>query len=110
MLTLLLVSPTVASAFASPLTTMSNLTLVQNDDGVIVLEGATVIDGTGDLPKPNTNIIINGSRIASLSSNTANNYDFSLAKNVINLTGKYIIPGLLEATPMLMTYWLHYRI
>jgi imidazolonepropionase-like amidohydrolase len=96
MLTLLLVSPTVASAFASPLTAMSNLTLVQNDDGVIVLEGATVIDGTGDLPKPNTNIIINGSRIASLSSNTANNYDFSLAKNVINLTGKYIIPGLFD--------------
>lgn len=89
MLTFLLVSPTVASAFASPLT-------AQNDDGVIILEGATVIDGTGDLPKPNTTIIINGSRIASLSSNTANNYDYSLAKNVINLTGKYIIPGLLD--------------
>ena len=87
--TFLLVSPTVASAFASPLT-------AQNDDGVIILEGATVIDGTGDLPKPNTTIIINGSRIASLSSNTANNYDYSLAKNVINLTGKYIIPGLLD--------------
>jgi imidazolonepropionase-like amidohydrolase len=96
MLTFLLVSPAVASAFASPLTAMSNRTLVQNNDGVIILEGATVIDGTGDLPKPNTTIIINGSRIASLSSNTANNYDLSLAKNVINLTGKYIIPGLFD--------------
>jgi imidazolonepropionase-like amidohydrolase len=96
MLTFLLVSPTVASAFASPLTAMSNRTLVQNDDGVIILEGATVIDGTGDLPKPNTTIIIKGSRIASFSSNTANKYDFSLAKNVINLTGKYIIPGLFD--------------
>jgi imidazolonepropionase-like amidohydrolase len=95
-LTFLLISPTVTSAFASLLTAMSNRTLAQNDDGVIMLEGATVIDGTGDLPKPNTTIIINGSRIASLSSNTANNYDFSLAKNVINLTGKYIIPGLFD--------------
>jgi imidazolonepropionase-like amidohydrolase len=96
MLTFLLVSPTVASAFASPFTAMSNQTLAQNDDGVITLEGATVIDGTGDLPKPNTTIIINGSRIASLSSNTANNHDLSLAKNVINLTGKYIVPGLFD--------------
>jgi imidazolonepropionase-like amidohydrolase len=96
MLTFLLVSPTVASAFASPFTAMSNQTLAQNDDGVITLEGATVIDGTGDLPKPNTTIIINGSRIASLSSNIANNHDLSLAKNVINLTGKYIIPGLFD--------------
>lgn len=96
MLTFLLVSLTVASAFASQLTAMSNQTLAQNDDGVIILEGATVIDGTGDLPKPNTTIIINGSRIASLSSNTANNYDFSLARNVINLTDRYIIPGLFD--------------
>ena len=65
MLTFLFVSPTVASAYASQLTSMSNQTLAQNDDGVIILEGATVIDGTGDLPRPNTTIIINGSRIAS---------------------------------------------
>jgi hypothetical protein len=80
MLTFLLVSPTVASAFASLLTAMSNRALAQNEDGVIILEGATVIDGTGDLPKINTTIIINGSRIASLSSNTINNYDFSSQK------------------------------
>jgi imidazolonepropionase-like amidohydrolase len=97
--TLLFFSPTVTSAFASPLTAMSNQTLTHNDDaGVIILEGATVIDGTGDLPKPNTTIIINGSRIASLSSNTANNYyhNSTAAKNVINLTGKYIVPGLFD--------------
>jgi imidazolonepropionase-like amidohydrolase len=96
LLTFVFISPAVTSAYASPLTTMSDQAQAQNDTGVIILEGATVIDGTGDLPKPNTTIVINGSRIASLSSNTANNYDFSLAKNVINLTGKYIIPGLLD--------------
>src|SRR5919108_1113575 len=97
-LTFLFISPTVASAFASLLTAVSNQTLAQNDAGVIILEGATVIDGTGDLPKPNTTIVINGSRIAYISSDTANNYNlnFSAAKNAINLTGKYIIPGLFD--------------
>jgi imidazolonepropionase-like amidohydrolase len=97
-LTFLFISPTVTSAFASPFTTISNQTLTQNDAGVVILEGATVIDGTGDLPKPNATIVINGSKIAYLSSEAANSYNpnFSAAKNVINLTGKYIIPGLFD--------------
>jgi predicted amidohydrolase YtcJ len=72
--------------------------LTKNNAGVIILEGATVIDGTGDLPKPNTTIVINGSRIVYLSRSAANNYDlnFSAASNVINLTGKHIIPGLFD--------------
>jgi imidazolonepropionase-like amidohydrolase len=97
-LTFLFISATVTSAFASPFTTISNQTLTQNDAGVIIMEGATVIDGTGDLPKHNATIIINGSRIAYLSIEAANSYDLNLsaAKNVINLTGKYIIPGLFD--------------
>ena len=98
MLTFLFISSTVTSAFASPITAISNQTLTQNNAGVIILEGATVIDGTGALPKPNTTVIINESRIAYMSSNIANNYNlnFSAASNVINLTGKYIIPGLFD--------------
>ncbi|MGA9167350.1 MAG: amidohydrolase family protein, partial [Nitrososphaeraceae archaeon] len=64
---------------------------------IIILENATVIDGTGDLPKPNTTIVINESRIADLTNNATVNPDLPLAaKNVINLTGKYIIPGLFD--------------
>jgi imidazolonepropionase-like amidohydrolase len=98
----LFISHTINSTFAStiqpPLTAIPNQMLTKNNAGVIILEGATVVDGTGDLPKPNTTIVINESRIAYLSSDTANNYDlnFSAAKNVINLTGKYIIPGLFD--------------
>src|SRR5215207_5227821 len=97
-LTFLFISPTVTSAFANPFTAISSQTLTQNDAGVIILKGATVIDGTGDLPKPNATIVINGSRIAYLSADTANSYDLnsSAAKNVIDLTGKYIIPGLFD--------------
>jgi imidazolonepropionase-like amidohydrolase len=71
--------------------------LAQNNAGIIILENATVIDGTGDLPKPNTTIVINGSRIADLSNNATVSSDLPFAaKNVINLTGKYIIPGLFD--------------
>jgi imidazolonepropionase-like amidohydrolase len=97
--TFVFISPAVTSAYAGPLTTMSDQAQAQNDTGVIILEGATVIDGTGALPKFNTAIVINGSRIAYLSSNNATNnsdLNFSTSKNVINLTGKYIIPGLFD--------------
>jgi imidazolonepropionase-like amidohydrolase len=98
-LTFVFISPAVTSAYAGPLTTMSDQAQAHNDTGVIILEGATAIDGTGALPKPNTAVVINGSRIAYLSSNNAtNNFDLnsSTSKNVINLTGKYIIPGLFD--------------
>jgi imidazolonepropionase-like amidohydrolase len=77
---------------------MSDQPQTQNNTGVIILEGASVIDGTGDLPKPNTTIVINGSRIAYLTSDAESNSDlnFSASKNVINLTGRYIIPGLFD--------------
>ena len=34
--------------------------------GVVILSGATVIDGTGSLPKPNAVVIVNGSRIVNV--------------------------------------------
>jgi imidazolonepropionase-like amidohydrolase len=86
-----------ASTIQTPLTAMPNQRLAQNNAGIIILENATVIDGTGDLPKPNTTIVINGSRIAALSNNATINSDLPFAAiNVINLTGKYIIPGLFD--------------
>ena len=96
----LFLSPIMTLTFASNiqplLTATSNQTLARNNTGAVILEGATVIDGTGALPKPNTTIVINGSRIVYASNITANNYDHnsSAADNVINLTGKYILPGL----------------
>jgi hypothetical protein len=50
--------------------------LTKNNSGIIILENATVIDGTGALPEPNTTIVINGSRIMYVASNTtANNFE-----------------------------------
>jgi imidazolonepropionase-like amidohydrolase len=82
----------------SPFPSKHNQTLVKNNDGVTILKGATLIDGTGTSPKANTTIVINGSKIMYVSNNTVNNYSVNsfAAKNVINLTGKYIIPGLFD--------------
>ena len=97
------ISPKMYSAFANVIQPIFSVSpyqiLTKNNSGIIILENATVIDGTGALPEPNTTIVINGSRIFSVASNTtANNFELhrSAAKNVINLTSKYVIPGLFD--------------
>ena len=62
----------------------------------VILEGATLIDGTGALPKPNTTIVIDENRIVIVSNNTADNFPNFAAARSVNLTGKYIIPGLFD--------------
>jgi imidazolonepropionase-like amidohydrolase len=100
-MSLLFISPTMTwgytNTFQSTLPSLSNQTLSSNNTGAVILEGATLIDGTGALPKPNTTIVIDGNRIVFVSNNTADNFDLNFsAANSVNLTGKYIIPGLFD--------------
>jgi imidazolonepropionase-like amidohydrolase len=99
-ISVLLISPTTTLAFANTtLSDASNQVLTSNNAAVIILEGATLIDGTGALPRQNTTIVINGNEIVYVSNNTSlNNYDIHsfATENVIDLTGKYIIPGLFD--------------
>jgi imidazolonepropionase-like amidohydrolase len=74
-----------------------------NNDTISVLVGPTLIDGTGDPPKPNAVIIINGNRIVAITNETEyHDRYYSLINNettrvnVLNLTGKYVIPGLFD--------------
>ena len=74
-----------------------------NNDTILVLVGPTLIDGTGDPPKPNAVIIINGNRIVAITNETEyHDRYYSLINNettrvnVLNLTGKYVIPGLFD--------------
>ena len=97
-MSLLFISPTMGytNSFQSTLSSLSNQTL-SNNSGAVILEGATLIDGTGALPIPNTTIVIDGNRIVFVSNNTADNFDLNFtAANSVNLTGKYIIPGLFD--------------
>jgi hypothetical protein len=90
------VGVTVTSAGASEYN--SSMLSKHNNTGIFVLKGATVIDGTGDPPRPDTTIIIDGSRITALSSNATANAEIrsSAAKYILDLTGKYIMPGLFD--------------
>ena len=74
-----------------------------NNDTISVLVGPALIDGAGDPPKPNAVIIINGNRIVAITNETEyHGRYYSLINNettrvnVLNLTGKYVIPGLFD--------------
>ena len=100
-ISLLFISPTMTlgytNTFQFTLPSLSNQTLTSNNTGAVILEGATLIDGTGALPKPNTTIVIDGNRIVFVSNNTADSFDLNFSTaNSVNLTGKYIIPGLFD--------------
>jgi imidazolonepropionase-like amidohydrolase len=79
---------------------------IENNDGPLVLQGATLIDGTGASPISNAVIVINGSKITTVTNQTDyhryrpsfNDGDETPPVNVRvrNLTGKYVIPGLFD--------------
>ncbi len=82
----------------------SSLTLdISNNNTILVLVGPTLIDGTGNPPKSNAVIIINGNKIFAVTNETGYHdpfYSFinneTARVNIINLTGKYVIPGLFD--------------
>src|SRR5918996_2892434 len=96
-------------ATATGSSTVSNNTSLsllnkQNGNETLVLQGATLIDGTGTSPRTNAVIIIYDNKIIAVTNQT--NYEYNLLSNdrdrsltnerVLNLTGKYIMPGLFD--------------
>jgi imidazolonepropionase-like amidohydrolase len=71
---------------------------------VLVLHGATLIDGTGSPPKAGTDIIISGNKIVAVTNQSGyldNLYsnDFNRMQvrvSILNLSGKYVMPGLFD--------------
>ena len=64
-------------------------------EGVIALEGATLIDGTGGAPKEDALILIRNGHIQAVA--RVNEIPIPNGAQVINLVGKTIIPGLIDA-------------
>src|SRR5919106_7002140 len=98
-------SPSISQNKSSSLSSLSSLPLdTMNNDTISVLVGPTLIDGTGDPPKPDAVIIINGNKIVAVTNETEyrDQYYYSLINNettrinILNLTGKYVIPGLFD--------------
>jgi imidazolonepropionase-like amidohydrolase len=59
----------------------------------LLIENGTLIDGTGAVPVDNATIVVEGNRIASVGSATP----AQAGDTVIDATGKYILPGLIDA-------------
>jgi imidazolonepropionase-like amidohydrolase len=106
-----LVSTSISQNGSSLLSLSSSLSLdtmntdTMNNNTISVLAGPTLIDGTGDPPKPNAVIIINGNKVVAVTNETEyhDRYYYSLINNnesarvnILNLTGKYVIPGLFD--------------
>jgi hypothetical protein len=72
----------------------------QSRDDILVLQGGTLIDGTGAAPVPDAVVVMRGNRIQAAGPRAR----VSVPPNakVISVTGKYIIPGLIDAH---VHYW-----
>lgn len=74
-------------------------------DGV-VLVGATVIDGRGGPPKPNMVVIVRGGKIEAIG--PAGSMDLPKRLPQVNVSGRWIIPGLIDAHAHLARWSLPY--
>ena len=83
-----------------------------DDTNRIVLIGATVINGAGGAPLPNAVVVINGSTIEAIG--PAGAVEVPGGAQEIDLTGRWIIPGLIDADaraePWALTRFLAYGI
>jgi len=61
---------------------------------VVVLRGATVIDGLGNPPLTDATVVVEGDTIKSILS--GRDSDYPAEATVIDVTGKFIIPGLVD--------------
>jgi len=64
-------------------------------DGVIALEGATLIDGSGGEPVKDALILVKGGHIQAVA--RVNDVEVPRGAQVISLIGKTIVPGLIDA-------------
>ena len=64
------------------------------DSEYIILQGATIIDGTGKPPIQNGVIIIKGNRISQVGK--FGELDFPKGAEIRNLNGKWVIPGFID--------------
>lgn len=59
----------------------------------IAIRGATIIDATGAAPMPDATILVEAGKISAVGANI----DIPVGVEVIDGTGKYVIPGLMDA-------------
>lgn len=64
------------------------------DGGVLLITGATLLDGTGGAPQPRSAILIQGNKIAAVGK--AGELQAPPGATVMDAAGKFVIPGLID--------------
>src|SRR3712207_1677677 len=64
--------------------------------GPVILEGATLIDGTGSPPSYNSLVIIKDERILTVTDKAKYTATYPKDSAIINLTGRFLVPGLFD--------------
>ena len=72
----------------------------QGRDSVIAIVGGTLIDGNGGPPVPNATIVVRGGRITAVDAGAP----APRGARVISATGKYIVPGFVDANVHVSIY------
>ncbi len=86
--------------FRAALLALAGLLLVPlpvpaQDADVVVIAGATLIDGNGGAPVPDAVIVIRGNKIASVT--TRERARYPRGATVLDADGKYVVPGFMDA-------------
>ena len=63
--------------------------------GLVILEGASLIDGTGSPPRNDSVVILKDERILTVT-DRGNYTDYPKDSEIVNLTGRFLIPGLFD--------------
>jgi len=100
----------VVASFVLLITLSLNPLWGQNN--VLVIEGGTLIDGTGRAPVPDSVVVIEGSRIRSVG--TRGSVSYPAGAQVIRAEGKTVLPGLIDAHVHFLDFmpqlFLHYGV
>jgi imidazolonepropionase-like amidohydrolase len=64
--------------------------------GFVILQGATLIDGTGSPPRHNSVVVLKDDRILTVTDKAKYTTIYPKDSAVINLTGRFLIPGLFD--------------
>jgi imidazolonepropionase-like amidohydrolase len=69
---------------------------------ILILHNVTVIDGTGAPPRPHVDVVLRGERIEQLCD--AATYAHPKEAKVLDLTGRFVIPGLVDMHAHVLTH------
>jgi imidazolonepropionase-like amidohydrolase len=63
----------------------------ERDEPALVIQGATLIDGTGRAPRPDTVVVVRGDRIAAVVRRSG--YRAPTGARVVDARGRFVVPG-----------------